>query len=188
MTKQEIHRRALLTAAKLSLFAAGCGGVDGDGAHTQATTASTTGATGVGTPTATVAAPTSAPPPPKTPSPSTTVSAGPPADAPSKDKGCPLPVYSLPTDADVSCCEAEVAAAFPAGGGAGADPSPGVAACCGVAIDYYDHHGAEAAAAGHVLPWNVLSACCGALHPAPIGPTCTPWGPPPPPAMPIGWA
>jgi hypothetical protein len=72
---------------------------------------------------------------------------------------------------------------------------PSVLGCCGVAIYRIDHDYGDPDAGAHDqadladaglgpgLGWSNLQPCCPPLS-YPEGPTCTPWGPPMPPAMP----
>jgi hypothetical protein len=212
MTKQEIHRRALLAAAKIALVTAGCSGAEGSAtlaatqpaptesrpdAPTATTPAATTTATAptataptappvasttaTATPTTTATAtPTTTPTATATTTPTTTPTAAQP--------WCHLPVYALPTEDDERCCEGEIGAilgegfAFPAGA-----LSAELVSCCSLVVSFLDEHQGAQGQGGHEVSWNERGACCAVLDPMPIGPTCTPWGPPSPPAMPAGW-
>jgi hypothetical protein len=84
------------------------------------------------------------------------------------------------------CCEDVIATEIPPEGLIDATAlSADAVACCKVVVPFYD----DAMSAGttlsdaHALTWSQRSSCCGAFDPVPIGPTCTPWGPPLPPTM-----
>jgi hypothetical protein len=55
---------------------------------------------------------------------------------------------------------------------------PEVAGCCGVAVAHVNADYMKIEQVG----WDTLNACCGAIG-NPMGPACTPWGPPVPPAI-----
>jgi hypothetical protein len=55
---------------------------------------------------------------------------------------------------------------------------PSASNCCNAIVAHVDEVTADYSAAG-----QALSLCCSALQ-YPMGPACTPWGPPTPPAMP----
>lgn len=62
---------------------------------------------------------------------------------------------------------------------------PEVSGCCGVAVAHVNADYQKIEQVG----WETLNACCGAIG-NPIGPACTPWGPPVPPAidtLPLLW-
>jgi hypothetical protein len=84
-----------------------------------------------------------------------------------------------------ACCKSYLApAAGAAFGSLGVDASaPFAAACCSAVIRYVDVTDGAYTAAEALLP-----GCCESQNPIPIGRACTPWGPPVPPAMPMGVA
>ena len=85
----------------------------------------------------------------------------------------------------VDCCVAVVKAAFPGGL---SEPAPEAltaeqAGCCRVLLETRDQQ--DPAAEGAV-PWELAYPCCPFVPSASqdgFSPTCTPWGPPTPPAM-----
>lgn len=93
------------------------------------------------------------------------------------------PVTSPASDDAFARCVAHEEQVFGAGAAA-SDPTTG--ACCSAIIDRIDHHPASSDAsqwsADYAKASSVLSQCCGVAH-YPHGVACTPWGPPPPPAM-----
>jgi hypothetical protein len=91
-----------------------------------------------------------------------------------------------------TCCEREVHAAWPDGGGFTADAgaSAETKACCQVLASHYDNALDEDGGNPSAWDWaddsNVKWACCLSIQWNST--TCTPWGPPVPPAMPRGFA
>ncbi|MCC6521757.1 MAG: hypothetical protein IT373_03775, partial [Polyangiaceae bacterium] len=94
---------------------------------------------------------------------------------------------------EVGCCSELAHEAFPEG--VVPDPAsvaPEVKACCGVLAAHYDALLASVGGSGGAVadPWNwnadgdVKWSCCASIEWAST--TCTPWGPPVPPAMPPG--
>jgi hypothetical protein len=97
-----------------------------------------------------------------------------------------------PSGADASvgsavfdCCVAflEPDASLPGGS---FDPSaandPRVVDCCQAIVAHVDQNYSDYSK----VPYQELGACCTLLN-NPVGPACTPWGPPVPPAMPAAW-
>ena len=100
------------------------------------------------------------------------------------------------------CCAAQLASLVSADGSVAfqlpdaAVADPEVTACCAVLIARLDYDQGSAASDPDAsvtalqrdgkLAAPARWACCSALG-HPDGPTCTPWGPPVPPAMPAGW-
>jgi hypothetical protein len=92
-----------------------------------------------------------------------------------------------------TCCLETVGRYFPDGGFAGELPAaaaadPEAVACCpeivGHVEDAFVDGGADPSAVwSRANDRGVLASCCNALD-NPMGPACTPWGPPVPPAMP----
>jgi hypothetical protein len=83
------------------------------------------------------------------------------------------------------CCLPFLAQYAPDGGGAfttSAAGDPYVLSCCAAIVNDVDHNTQDYAK----VPWQELNACCVLLQ-YPVGPACTPWGPPVPPAMPASW-
>jgi hypothetical protein len=108
------------------------------------------------------------------------------------DAATPIPDAVAITTCDngssqLACCEAQLNATFPdASGwrfGTDAGASPETTACCEVLQSYYDH-----AEGGMSFSWgsdsNLRGPCCFGVLGMRTGGTCTPWGPPVPPAMP----
>lgn len=85
--------------------------------------------------------------------------------------------------ATLACCNAFLAPSADAAFGALAVDAgePGVIGCCSAIVAYVDHSRSVDAWASEEA---VLPGCCQHVDPRPIGPACTPWGPPVPPAMP----
>jgi hypothetical protein len=87
------------------------------------------------------------------------------------------------SNAAFECCIAHEASVFAADAG-GADPT--TMPCCKAIVDRIDGDTGDASAQ-LVMDYQqaepALNGCCRLLG-TPIGPACTPWGPPPPPAMP----
>jgi hypothetical protein len=87
------------------------------------------------------------------------------------------------SDATFACCIDHETAVFMAD--AGAD-DPATKACCTAIqtrIDDEFRDGGAQFSADYQKATPVLYDCCRVIG-SPIGPACTPWGPPPPPAMP----
>ncbi len=107
-------------------------------------------------------------------------------DAPTEVLACTGPVdvdASTVDETAFQCClgveQALLGDASPWAVDAGAvTGDPSAENCCNAIIAHVDHTPSDYAAAG-----EPLQLCCAALH-SPMGPACTPWGPPTPPAMP----
>ena len=87
------------------------------------------------------------------------------------------------SNAAFECCIAHEESVFAADAG-GTDPT--TMTCCKAIIDRIDGDTGDAGAqfsTDYQQAGPVLGECCRLLG-TPIGPACTPWGPPPPPAMP----
>lgn len=186
MERNEIVRRALQGAAKVAFSAAlvGCGGItvvpnpDGEGGQGgEGATASTTGVTTVGTTASTTAATTIA-----ATSVASTTSTGP--------GGGVCGVESMPPYADgvVDCCTSMLITTFPPDGPVDPRPtmgSPDLVACCDVGLYVYDND-LMSQEPTSPIPWMSVYPCCqieGVHITEPFSVACSPWGPPPPPAM-----
>ena len=91
------------------------------------------------------------------------------------------------TDEAILCCNKLVEDTFPTGTPTPFPPAPASAAlvaCCDVALEARDHGAVDGPTP---VPWDSGYACCsipGVEQPKPFSATCSPWGPPSPPAMP----
>ncbi len=94
----------------------------------------------------------------------------------------------FPYDAvQVNCCLDVVKKTFPQDPGALPPEtlSAEELACCRVVLTSRDQQGEAPIAGVDPIPWNLAYACCLFTDPSDgsFSPTCTPWGPPMPPAM-----
>jgi hypothetical protein len=176
--RPEIQRAALRAAARLAFFSTvlGCGGLTD-----VATTEPDADPTDVeGRPGRALAdASPDASVPPSAPDAATREGE---EDAARADATAPL---LCDGQASFACCEQEVHAAWPDGGGIGADAGAETTACCQVLADHYDEAVHVDGGDPNAWTWaddsNVKWACCEAINWR-TG-TCTPWGPPVPPPM-----
>jgi hypothetical protein len=179
MDRNEVRRRALMGAAKVAFSAAlvGCGGVAiveqplGDGGSGGgATSGGETTSVGQTSAQSKSVATTGA-----------SSSTGLAANA----CGPAAPPYGADV---IACCDALLDATFPEGAPATSPLGADVVACCDVALEVRDVETPPGEMVpGDAFPWNVAYQCCvvpGVAIPEPSSPTCTPWGPPVPPAMP----
>jgi hypothetical protein len=172
------HRAALRAAAKLACFstALGCGGLvdsskvsTGGGGGDQTPTGTASNDDGSGRADATVGDAID-------------------AAAPALDAMALTTCRQDPLQ--LACCEAELFAEWPDGSTwtwkADASVPAGTRACCTVLQNYYDGQRADGNPAAY--DWgsdrNLRGPCCGGVLGWQSGGTCTPWGPPVPPAMP----
>jgi hypothetical protein len=105
-----------------------------------------------------------------------------PADAPA-DSPASCDLTQPESDASFSCCIARQKAVFAADAGAS---DPGTLACCNAILSRIDGEYADGSASfsqDYSAAGSTLYPCCRDVG-NPMGPACTPWGPPPPPAMP----
>lgn len=87
-------------------------------------------------------------------------------------------------DEQAACCEAELASLVPPDFAIDQAPLPtSMTTCCGGLVARHDASFDAGTAGESKLSYYQLSQCCQLLDPMPIGPTCTPWGPPMPPSM-----
>jgi hypothetical protein len=66
--------------------------------------------------------------------------------------------------------------------------APAVKECCASVVAFVDHGGYRALEEAGITAERAVESCCGVLATEagpPMGPACTPWGPPVPPAMPV---
>jgi hypothetical protein len=186
MDRSDVVRCALQGAAKVAFSAAlvACGGVTieetpslttgGAGGQTAATSGAST--------TTSQASNTSSPA--STSASASTASSG---GAGGGDGSCHVESGPPFADTTITCCNDLVEATFPADMPTTTPPapaSPELVACCGVALEARDH---PAVNGPTPVPWESGYECCaipGVQKPKPFSSTCSPWGPPSPPAMP----
>lgn len=180
MNKLEIHKLALLAAAKITVVAgsAGCQGERAGAIRREPVAPSTQLVVQAAPPAAqgsSCETHASAAAPPKPASPPATRPA--PAATPAKPVGAAsLPAPILPTViGQSSACAAGARAAQQTG-----VTPPAVAACCNAIL------ASDPSTSG--IDWSDAMACCGVPGVDTRGKAfCSPWGPPAPPAMPAGW-
>ena len=184
MERSEVVRCALLGAAKVAFSAAlvGCGGIviddrsslggGGTGGEPARTGETSSGALGPSSSSADTRGPVAT-------SSSSGVGAG-------GGSGCDVEGGAPYDEATITCCQKLVVDAFPPGVPTPFPPAPASAelvACCSVTLETQDH----GTVGPTPVPWESAYACClvpGVETPKPFSATCSPWGPPSPPAMP----
>ncbi len=171
MDRNEVKRRALLGAAKVAFSAslAACGGlvIVEPGTSQGAGGASTT-TSGNEKPetSATTAATTSA---------ATTAIA-------TASSGTPSACFDAAGQEDVGCCDALIEATFPIDGSPMGPTTSDVVGCCSAELA-----AKSASTGGSQVPYTQLYACCSVPGVVKANPACSPWGPPVPPSMPVGF-
>lgn len=184
MLDAQVRSAALRAAAKVafSMMAVACGGVIESSEAPDASSGAVPSDPGGTTPGAPNTNGHVSPPrrdtPASTPLPRLTL----PAMAQTCDITGPEPV----NEANELCCEDVIATEIsPDGLIIASELSSDAIACCKVVVPFYDEASTTGTtlSEGHALTWSQRYGCCSALDPMPIGPTCTPWGPPLPPTM-----
>ncbi len=193
MNPSEVRKLALLSAAKVAFSAAlvGCGGVvvvsgEGPGEGGGSTTGADPTPTPVpwGTPATAGSSSSSA----STMASSTTASSA----TGGVEGECGATTTAPFAPEAVACCQALLTSTF-AAGPAGPPPpaTPNLVGCCDMALVVRDTQ-TPGAPPPETFAWETTYACCqvpGVTTTKPFSPTCTPWGPPVPPALPegLGW-